>query len=322
MRRGAITSTVVVFALAFAASLSMAAAAAAAEPGPATGSLWNSFIAWIFEQQRAFHRQLIAALEAIRKDGGLVAAGGLVLASFLYGVFHAAGPGHGKAVITTYLLTNRERLRRGVLLAVAAAFCQGVVAIVLVYGLIYVAGWLPRETSGAVSWSERLSYLLVLLLGIFLVWRAGRAVFAIILRRFSERQHGAADPHCGHSHGPTADQIAQAADLRSSLGVVLAIGIRPCSGAIIVLVFAKAIGFAWAGIGSVAAMSIGTALTVSALAFLAVSLRNRIAATAERFTGGWYVTGEMVRLAGGATLALIGISLLTMSFTPKHPLGL
>lgn len=310
------------FLTALALALALAVPAAAAEPVIPDGSAWDQLIAWIFEQQRAFHRQLTASLQALQADGGIRAASALMLASFLYGVFHAAGPGHGKAVIGTYLLTHREGLRRGIMLAIAAAFCQGVVAIVLVYGLIYLAGWLPRETSSAVSWSERLSYLFVAALGIFLLWRAGAAMLFRVRHRMSSQDLPAHDHHCDHAHGPTAHQIEQAGDLRSSLGVVLAIGIRPCTGAIIVLVFAKAIGLAWAGVGSVFAMSVGTALAVSTLALVAVSLRSQIAGRAARIADGWHATADVVKLGGGVTVAIIGISLLAASFKPQHPLGL
>jgi ABC-type nickel/cobalt efflux system permease component RcnA len=322
MRRYPLTRTALFPALALVLVLAVPTVVVAAEPGASNGSTWNQLIAWIFEQQRAFHRQLTGSLQALQADGGIRAAGALILASFLYGVFHAAGPGHGKAVIGTYLLTHRERLRRGVMLAVAAAFCQGLVAIVLVYGLIYLAGWLPRETSSAVGWSERLSYLFVAALGVFLLWRAGAAVLVQAKHRLSSRSLSAHDHQCDHTHGPTVGQIEQAGDLRSSLGVVLAIGIRPCTGAIIVLVFAKAIDLAWAGIGAVVAMSVGTALAVSILALLAVSLRSQIAGRAGRLTDSWHVTASAIKLAGGVTLAVIGFSLLAASFKPQHPLSL
>ena len=126
-----------------------AAASSATEP-----SYLSSAVGWIFEQQRAFHRELTDNLRTLAGDGGSAAALALISVSFLYGVFHAAGPGHGKVVLTTYLLTQKERAVRGIGLAAAAALCQGVTAIVLVYGLIWFAGWLPRDTSAAIAWSS------------------------------------------------------------------------------------------------------------------------------------------------------------------------
>lgn len=88
-------------------------------------SAWARIIAWIFTQQQLLHGALITAFRALSETGGMSAARGLISASFLYGIFHAAGPGHGKAVLATYLLTSKEQVGRGVAMAALAALCQG-----------------------------------------------------------------------------------------------------------------------------------------------------------------------------------------------------
>jgi len=255
----------------------------------------------------------------------LVAGLSLILASFLYGVFHAAGPGHGKAVLTTYLLTNRALLKRGIWIAVSAAFSQGLVAIILVYGLIWLAGWLPRDTSTAVTWSERLSYGLVFLLGAMLALRAVWRVAGPWLKPAAidvHAQHMHDHSSCGHSHGPTSEQISKAKDWHTTVGVVLSIGLRPCSGAVVVLIFAHLLGLAWAGIGSVAAMSAGTALAVSVLAVLAVSARDWVVSIGPGGTAWGRYAGIMLSFAGGLFVMAVGWSLLSASFGPTHPLAL
>ncbi len=278
-------------------------------------SLWSQFVAWAYTQQRIFHQELIEGLRALTNDSGAAAAWTLISASFLYGVFHAAGPGHGKAVLTTYLVTHREQMRRGVLLAVLAAFCQGLVAVTLVYGLIFLAGWLPKETKGAVEWSERASFALLMAMGGYLAYRAVRSA----LRRRRGRQAGC----CGHAHAPSSEQVAAAGNIKATLGVVLSIGLRPCTGAVLVLVFAQISGLVWAGVGAVAAMSLGTALAVSVMAFVAINARSLAGRLAGQHGGeGWLLSADVVALAGGTVLALIGYSLLQASFLPRHPLGL
>lgn len=281
---------------------------------PTEPSLWSEMIGWIYTQQRAFHQELIDGLRSLTRDGGgTAAAWTLISASFLYGVFHAAGPGHGKAVLTTYLVTHREEMKRGVFLAAVAAFTQGLVAIVLVYGLILVAGWLPRETTEAVSWSERASFALLTALGGYLVYRAARSG----LKRWRGQEAGC----CGHSHAPSQQQIAATGSFRATLGVILSIGLRPCTGAVLVLVFAQIAGLYWAGIAAVAAMSAGTAIAVSALAFAAVNARSFAGRLVAARGGSWLFSADIVALGGGVVLALIGYSLLLASFAPRHPLG-
>lgn len=307
-----------------------AAAAAASFPEP---SLLTGATAWIIEQQRAFHNELTQGLRSLQEGGGLAAGLGLVLASFLYGVFHAAGPGHGKAVLSAYLLTHPERLARGLWLSAAAAFCQGLTAILLVHGLVGLACWLPREATGAVAWSERLSYLLVLLLGAMLALRALRALLATFRARHeagaARARHGHHHHHegcgCGHAHTPSAEQIAGTTGLRASTALVLSIGLRPCSGAVLVLVFARVTDLAWAGIAAVAAMSAGTALAVAGLALLAVNARHWAAVLAGGRQGGigLRAASALAALGGGVAIMAIGLSLVTASFVaPAHPLGL
>lgn len=276
-------------------------------------SFWNGMIAWIFAQQKSFHRELTEALRLLSSNGGMAAAVGLIIASFLYGVFHAIGPGHGKAVLATYLIAHPEQIRRGMILAAASAMCQGLVAIILVYGLIYLAGWLPRETSQAVDWSERLSFSIIMLIGGMLIFRAGR----------SFRHHGHGEHcGCGHAHAPSKEQLTQASDWKTSIGVILSIGLRPCSGAVLVLVFAKVSGIAWAGVAAVLAMSIGTGIAVALMAYLTVNFRSWVGRKLAERGALWRWASDILVLLGGLVLALIGFSLLIASFAPKHPLGL
>ncbi len=311
------------------AALAAAAAATQASDGP---TAWTAVVAGIAQLQQDFHRELIDALRALSESASVSAAWALIVASFLYGVFHAAGPGHGKAVISTYLLATDQDLRRGIALSAASSLFQGVVAVALVYGLIALAGWLPRDTTTAVSWSERASYALVVLLGMFLAWRGVRALIRRARARASARDagygdashdHGAHDHGaCGHVHGPSVTELRRASSLREMAGIVLSVGLRPCTGAVLVLVFARAADLAWAGLAAVAAMSVGTALTVSALAVAAVKARSLVVSYGDHRSSAWAAVLDAVAIIGGAILVLLGISLLKTSLLPAHPLGL
>ena len=320
----------------------MPVAAASSDP-----SMFTQLIAWIFEQQRLLHRELTQDLRDLTNGNDVQAGLGLILASFLYGIFHAAGPGHGKAILTTYLLTHRERVSRGVRLAALGATCQGTTAIVLVYGLIWLAGWVPRDASAAAIWSERASYGLVVFVGVLLTIRAIKNLYSRFRERISiqaglRRLQGALPPtrnagpshhdhsgdqhahdcSCGHVHAPSVEQLEVATDFRTTLGLILSIGLRPCSGAVLILVFASVMGIAWAGIAAVVAMSVGTALAVAGLALLAVGARQWAASLAGAQHDRYRSAGDIVALAGGTLVVAIGLSLITASFAPSHPLGL
>jgi ABC-type nickel/cobalt efflux system permease component RcnA len=295
-------------------------------------SLWMQLTVWLLEQQRDYHRELTTALKHLSKDGSWASAEALMLGSFFYGVFHAAGPGHGKAVMTSYLLSHGGNIRISLLMATLAAFCQGIVAILIIYGLIYLAGWLPRETSFAVQWSERLSFFLVAALGAWLMFRAVNIIYQswCIGKNSHSTEHTLKHNHdygtyiksCNHDHLPSQEQVDAASDWRGFLGVVLSIGMRPCSGAILVLVFAKAFGIAWFGIGAVFAMAAGTAITVASIALLTIKARDTASSLLNRKVGNWVMVPTGIALLGGTFIMVLGIGLLSLSFGSAHPLRL
>ena len=292
-------------------------------------SLWTQVTVWLLEQQRDYHRELTTALKSLSEDGSWASAEALIFGSFVYGVFHAAGPGHGKAVMTSYLLSHGENIRRSLIMATLAAFCQGVVAILIVYGFVYLAGWLPRETSLAVQWSERFSFFLVAALGAWLVFRAVNTIYqdwrrgkkSYITKFYSDHNHDH-PASCGHDHLPSREQMDTAGDWRGFLGVILSIGMRPCSGAILVLVFAKAFGIAWFGIGAVFSMAAGTAITVAGLALLAIKARDTASSLINKKFGNWAMVSTGIAFLGGVFILSFGIDLLSLSFGSAHPLRL
>jgi nickel/cobalt exporter len=286
------------------------------------GALWDHAVVYIFMMQRDLHRELAAAMRSVQANEA-AAAWSLAGIGFLYGVFHAAGPGHGKVVISTYLATHESRLRRGVALSALSSLLQGATALGAVGLTVAVLDRSFREAQSTAFALESVSYGLVGLLGLFLVFRSGRRLLA---RRRSSTP--AASAHglgtsC-HGHGPSAADLTAPSSLRHFVATVLSVGLRPCSGAILVLVLAYAMNLVWAGVGAVMAMSAGTALTVSALAALSVYARKSAIAL------GGYLSEDSPRFAqvldgiamlGGILIVLFGFALLQASLvTAQHPL--
>jgi ABC-type nickel/cobalt efflux system permease component RcnA len=311
-------------ALAAAALLVLATAAFALAPLE-PGALWNRAVAYVFAVQRDLHRELAAAMRNVQANEA-AAAWSLAGLGFLYGVFHAAGPGHGKIVISTYLATHESRIRRGVALSVLSSLLQGATALGAVGVTVAVLDRSFREAQGTVFALESVSYALVGLLGLFLVFRSGRRLLA--RHRWPSGNRAAASAHrrdtCGHGHGPGAADLAAPPSLHHFVATVLSVGLRPCSGAILVLVLAHAMKLVWAGVAAVVAMSAGTALTVSALAALSVYARK------SAITLGGYLSADGPRFAqildgigmlGGILIVLFGMALLQASLiTAQHPL--
>ncbi|HEX8665327.1 MAG TPA: nickel transporter [Beijerinckiaceae bacterium] len=277
--------------------------------------------AYILAIQGSFFRGLQAAVSALKESGA--AFWSLMGLGFAYGVFHAAGPGHGKAVIAAYIVASERALLKGLLLSLAAALLQALVAVAIV-GVAAVA---LRGTAATMTWMtgmvEVASFAAVAALGAVLTWRkagkllgvAGLASDAAHAPAAHGHDHGHGHGYgeacgaCGHVHLPPPAEVDRMTRLRDMAGVVLAAGIRPCSGAILVLVFALSQGLFPAGVAAAFVMALGTALTTGAIAALAVFAK----ALALRFAGG-RGTGETaiagLELLAAAFVLVLGVSLL------------
>ena len=319
---------------------------------------------WVFAKQAIFYRTLSGEIRAAKSDGSALWA--LMGIAFVYGVFHAAGPGHGKAVISSYLLANDETWRRGVALSFASALVQSLTAILIVGIAAALLGATAKMMGDAVRAIEIVSYGLIVVVGARLLSAKGsgfvRAAEALSARRggalgdagnhhavepasgaHQHQDHGASsrcghqhslplghrhndhahDHGChhnhghdhdhthhddheldvmpwGHAHGPEPQELAGPEGWKRGLSAIVAVGLRPCSGAIILLVFALSQGLFWAGAVSTLVMGLGTAVTVAAIATFAVSAKAfvRRFATDEISYGSVVVRGLELGAAG------------------------
>ncbi|QDL95888.1 nickel/cobalt transporter [Rhodopseudomonas palustris] len=335
-------------------------------PEPQAGGI----VGWLLAQQSAFYKQMSATIRAAKADGSAVWT--LLGISFAYGVFHAAGPGHGKAVISSYLVANEETARRGIALSFVSAMLQAVVAVTIVG----VCAWLLNATASTMCSAERAieigSYALIALFGARLVWIKGGGFFRALQVSMRKPQlamagvpaalvdhdhhhhdhdhhHGAhghaharaahadhhdhghdhgsahnhahdehhhhhgpgeACDHCGHSHGPEPSALAGPGGWRRGLAAVLTVGIRPCSGAILLMVFALAQGLFWAGIVATFVMALGTAITVATIAVAAVSAKGLARKLAAQRDGGGMLVMRGLEFGAAGVVLLLGCGLL------------
>ncbi|PBC10557.1 nickel/cobalt transporter [Mesorhizobium sp. WSM3859] len=341
---------------------------------------------WINLRQQEFYHSLAAAMKAMRQDGSKLWL--LIGLSFAYGIFHAAGPGHGKAVISSYMVANEVALKRGIMLSFVSALLQGLTAVVVMMLAYFVLRGTAISMTDAAWFLEISSFVLVTLFGAWLLWRKlGPSVLRLFGRTPAyslsaahtshshgghsraqahahahaghshahahaahlhddhhhhhehshahahdhgahEHHHHAAHDHahhdhdpgevcetCGHSHAPDPAMLSgDRFDWKTAWSAVAAVGIRPCSGALIVLSFALLNGLWLGGLLSVLAMSIGTAITVSALATIAVLAKN----WAVYFAGEGRIGNRIhsiVEIGGAAFIFLVGLLLLLASLS-------
>lgn len=229
-------------------------------PGMAPPAASGGITRWLLQQQAEFHTALTKAIAAVATDTSALFT--LLGLAFAYGVVHAVGPGHGKAVIAAYLVSSERAAKRGIALAFAAAAVQALIALALVGIVAALMGGTAAQMESTGYWVGQAGYALIAALGLYVVWRKTRALI------------GAAPadcaPDCGHDHGPAPE----GASWRQMALIALGAGIRPCTGAIILLVFALSKGLYGAGIAAVTVMALGTALGTSFFAVLAVKAKT------------------------------------------------
>jgi nickel/cobalt transporter (NicO) family protein len=299
----------------------------------------GGIVGWLLSKQSEFYREMSSTIRAAKADGSAVWT--LLAISFAYGIFHAAGPGHGKAVISSYLVANEETARRGIVLSFVSALMQSLVAVLIVG----IGAWLLNVTAKTMCGAERgieiASYALIAAFGLRLVWTKGSGFMRALSNRGSASPHLAMahagahghhdlhhhghdhardhhhhdhdhvhDEHCGHSHGPEPAALAGPGGWWRGLTAIFAVGMRPCSGAILVLVFALAQGLFWAGVAATFVMGLGTAITVATIAVLAVSAKGLAGRIAGGRDGGGALVMRGLEFGAAGLVLLFGAGLL------------
>jgi nickel/cobalt exporter len=219
------------------------------------------------DAQRDVQNAMAAALRGLRagEPGALATLWGLC---FAYGFVHAAGPGHGKLVIGGYGAASNVTAARLSWLALGASLAQAVAAIVLVYAAALLLGWGRAQMTGlADDVLAPFSYALIGAVGLWLLIRG--------IRHLKPTQHNHdVCGHCGHAHGPTPEQSASVTSVRDALVLIGSIAVRPCTGALFLLILTWRFGVDYAGIIGALIMGLGTASVTIMVAVASVGFRE------------------------------------------------
>lgn len=323
-----------------------------AEPSFDTSGLFGGLLVHVNYYQQSFYRALTAALRAMRQDPRELWM--LLTLSFAYGIFHAAGPGHGKAVISSYMLANETALKRGIAISFISSLMQGAVAMLAVGAAYFLLRGTGITLTRATNAMEIASYAMVAVFGAWMLFKklrtirirgsatsalfagaaAGSQDYATSLRFETNHGGGAgADTavsnaralsrdaivcaDCGKTHLPSVERVgAKDFSLGEAWSAIIAVGLRPCSGALLVLTFSLLNGLYLGGALSVLVMSLGTAVTVSALAILAVGAKG----VALRITGRGsqlsHAIGFVIEVIGALFVLALGLLLLAAALHP------
>ena len=324
-------------------------------------SMWPSLVISSIQWQREVNSELADLLyEAKSNPWG--AGSYLIGFSFVYGMLHSLGPGHGKVIVSTYLATHPTKAKASLVLTVVSAFLQALVAILLVSVLLWGFSASMRVVNDKANMFVSLSFALVAVVGALICWKALKNIYTTMRKsklkvkaittlaadtsspisvqppmalrssvsagsmmlnpssalqpaEHSHEDHSHADCGCGHQHVADADAINKASTLREYAGIIVTIGVRPCTGAIMVLLFANMVGLYWMGVLSAFAMAVGTAFTTSTIAIMTLTGKNLVkrylAAGNKNNSASLKAAGHYLQLFGGVLLVLIGLLLMS-----------
>ena len=246
----------------------------------------------VTEWQRLFNLALSSSLRDLQQNSqqaGLT----LVLVSFLYGVFHAVGPGHGKFILTSYLSFEQTKLLQAVRITLISALVQGIVAISLVTIVVVIFTLSCNYFNLTLKWIERGSFVLMMIFGLYWCYQGVKHFYAktgpmkkVTIKKISmvqpksplfvPQQHLHSEScGCGHKHLPNSREMAQAQDWKTTAMLILSIGLRPCSGAILVLFLAYTLDLYLWGVLSALMMAVGTGLTLTLFAMIVLFARHK-----------------------------------------------
>jgi nickel/cobalt exporter len=313
---------------------------------------WHQVLWQMLQLQNSLHRDMAVLIRAVAGMDSVRNTSLFLLLCFGYGVFHAVGPGHGKTILTTYLATHNSQLRKAMWISFGAAIIQGVIAILLILVFSVLLHWTRFDTNYMGQQLDLASFWLVILLGLYICCRAAyqgfqqfrhrpKPVFTeqsmlqqpVTLTKVQLRPYScivAAKPaqpvviscSCGHTHAPKHDQLGQASSGWAMIALMITMGLRPCTGSLLVLVLAKALGMLKLGIASVFVMSLGTGLTICLMAWISYTMRHlalTLLGKPTRKTALVHLGMTSLSFVGGIILISFGYGMMMLAHTQVSP---
>lgn len=262
---------------------------------------------WAVEMQRDFQREIAGSVRALRtgEPGALLA---LMGAAAAYGFVHAVGPGHGKYLIGGVGLGSSVSARRLLGLAFVSSLAQALWAILLVYGGFWLLeASAAHVTALAEDYLAPASYLAIAGIGAVLVARGAQSLWQ---RATPKAAHSHGEHACGcGGGGPAPEDVARIGSLRDALVLITGIAMRPCTGALFLLVIAWQLDIALAGAAAVVIMGLGVAGMTCLVAVSSVAARGLAHASSDRL-GAVAIAAPALQVMAGISIVWFAVALL------------
>jgi ABC-type nickel/cobalt efflux system permease component RcnA len=262
-----------------------------AQPAQKYPAFIQKLFASLNRLQRELNSRLSELSRKVTEEHDLLTLGSLLLLAFAYGAIHALGPGHGKIVMTSYAISNPLKARHGIALGIFISIVHTLSAILLVVIIYFLL-----KVSFLSNSAEPKKIITLISYGLFMIMGCYLLIKGILAFR-------AKKPACGCCH---AEPIK---DTRVTylFFPALAIGLVPCEGTILLLVFSISIQALWVGIVLSFTMSLGMAVTISLIGLLAIGSRKGTIKLMAGKEQNHLLLNFIFETAGAVLIILIGL---------------
>jgi len=239
--------------------------------------------------QKSLNESLAAITRSLQGSRSLAGLLFVMLISLVYGMFHAAGPGHGKTIVSSFFLANDAKLRHSIVVGYLIAVVHAVAALAVVLILYYVIrGLFSTGVEQADHYIQLVAFGILAVLGAFML--VGRI-------------RGTAHHH--HDHAEDKDG---GLTMRSLLGIALPAGAIPCPGAVAVILFALSLHMLGVSVLAVISISIGMGVTISLTGALVIlAKRGAVLALAGGHEERDSTLRRIIEIGGAGILFLFGL---------------
>ena len=247
--------------------------------------------------QKMLNESLARMTRALKGSHSLSGLLFVVLLALAYGIFHAAGPGHGKTIVSSFLLANEGKISQSFIIGYLVAAVHALSALAVVLILYYlIRGIFATGVEQANHWIQLVTFAVITLIG------------AVMLVRRSMGKTHSHSHHHGHTHGDHGEEQRDKLTMRNLLGIALPAGVIPCPGAVAVVLFALSLHMLAVSILAVSSISVGMGTTISATGAMVILVKKgAIKAVAGAHEERDAKVRKIIEIAGAAILFLFGL---------------
>ena len=257
----------------------------------------NHFLAKISFWQHQLNQKMAALARQAKETQSMNPFFFLVIIAFSYGILHAAGPGHGKAVAASYIISQQGRIADSLLFGNMIALFHGFSGMLLVLLIHFVLHSAVSRTLVDVSRiTQIISYSLILLLGAALLTKS---VYSWCRRTVIDRR----DPN-RYTWRRKAGRLATA----------FAVGMVPCPGVVLVMLFSLSINMIGLGFILALSMTLGMSVTISVVVIIGTVGKKMALGALNRRRNIAGVVGQMIETVAALMIMVLGALFLAASF--------